>query len=68
MILQRYFDTYATLNDAKLASLLGVSRIAVIRWRRGNRRPSLEVMFEIQRLTEGKVRVSDWLKQQGREA
>lgn len=45
------------------AQKVGVSQTTLTLILRGERMPSLEVAFQIEKVTKGKVKASDWLKQ-----
>ena len=48
-------------DDRSFAELVGVSREAVSRWRRGKRRPEGMNLVKVIRVTSGKVTANDFL-------
>lgn len=51
------------LSRSAFGAQIGVSHAAIVRYVNGSRRPSWEVMERIERITEGKVRPNDFLRE-----
>ena len=56
------------VREAEFARRVGVSRYAVNKWVRGERRPSLERAALIERATEGAVPWTSWIRRNRRAA
>jgi DNA-binding transcriptional regulator YdaS (Cro superfamily) len=53
----------ANLSQKGFARVLGVSPACVNRFIKGNREPSIDMIDQIERATNGDVRYDDWKKQ-----
>lgn len=49
-------------NQKDFASLTGVQQPTVSRWIHGHHRPSLKRIMEIEKITQGKVKVHDFIR------
>jgi transcriptional regulator with XRE-family HTH domain len=55
---------YLTINKIttrKFARQVGCSPSAAMKWRIGNRRPRLQTIAKIVKITKGQVQPNDWL-------
>lgn len=59
MQLAQYLET-RKITDAEFAKTLGVAQSTVLRLKRGERRPSLELAQRIAEVTAGEVQPSDF--------
>lgn len=62
MKLETYLKTKA-ISHAEFASLIGTTQTSVTRYVNGKRRPSIEMIDMIDRITKGKVKMRDWFKE-----
>lgn len=53
--------TQNKITTRKFSLKVGVSESAVMKWRIGNRRPRLETIAKIVKITKGQVQPADWL-------
>jgi transcriptional regulator with XRE-family HTH domain len=49
------------VGDVEFAAMLGLHRASVSRLRRGKREPSVALMREVAKLTDGAVTGNDWV-------
>jgi DNA-binding XRE family transcriptional regulator len=50
------------LSQSEAAHLVGVSQTTWSSWERGSKRPELEAVLALERVTRRAVRLRDWLK------
>jgi len=59
------FKTYLTdqkIKHHEFAELIGTTQATVTRYVNGDRRPSVSTALKIEKVTKGKVKVSDWYR------
>jgi transcriptional regulator with XRE-family HTH domain len=52
----------AGLSQAQAAKRLGIAQGTWSTWERGDKRPELEFIFELEKATKRAVRLADWIR------
>lgn len=52
-----------SMTHAEFAEVIGTSQPTVTRYVNGDRRPSIEMIDKIEKITKGKVKMRDWFKE-----